>query len=624
MPVPVISGYNAQLDQFIEFAQQQSNASTSKAIIRASQPGDLSTRTISIADKDKVGGLSALFRSRSDKTGNNQTREMFLRAVADLFNGEDHIPPNVMKALEKSNFEKDGKPLTARRIMAVKTAIDDTIATREQFSPGGFADTKEITDSFRAANFYMAATNCTKEEAAQAVSTPGSPANRLMLYGGRFLTDLKSFSQGLNLLENFSTWFDQVIAEAASKNKTSPTAVHMDTTLRWSQGDRPGVERFVFDELAADPNLDLSKSPEELFGLQNNKAMRFAARGFVRSAVMTLLQIPHEHRTAVYDALECLWPLGSKGVPNSGHPSTTSMDFTVFRVLRNLDKVKSLMDKGRLNAETLRRECFADIPFKSGKFNLESISMYLSDSTDDMCDAMVRSFLGKGPDYILKEGERSSVMETHGNEILNATSIVTFTMLSTGCTLNEAVACATTGKPVPLPKFASHFTCKLSDLNDTTAAGLTTITEDLKRADTYRRKEDSTPLLDDSHFTVAFPGQAQPLVMRNGSEHAAEQGRAVHDKVVDLCGRTHPRQALAVMFGLSQSALGNLRGGLLAFGISSNEHSAVDFTLSRDDFTGAVTIRYDSPQGCPVKFSWTTTVDVYGRSSSTPMVIERT
>ncbi|MBO4287285.1 MAG: hypothetical protein J5985_03855 [Kiritimatiellae bacterium] len=45
------------------------------------------------------------------------------------------------------------------------------------------------------------------------------------------------------------------------------------------------------------------------------------------------------------------------------------------------------------------------------------------------------------------------------------------------------------------------------------------------------------------------------------------------------------------------------------------------FTLSRDNNTGAVTVRYDSPKGCPITFNWTSTIDVDGFTSSTPIQV---
>ena len=58
------------------------------------------------------------------------------------------------------------------------------------------------------------------------------------------------------------------------------------------------------------------------------------------------------------------------------------------------------------------------------------------------------------------------------------------------------------------------------------------------------------------------------------------------------------------------------------YGIKSDEHIPVTFTLSRDNETGAVTIRYSEPKGLPVKFSWATTIDVDGNAVTTPMQVE--
>ncbi|MBR1836237.1 MAG: hypothetical protein IJ783_03015, partial [Kiritimatiellae bacterium] len=97
----------------------------------------------------------------------------------------------------------------------------------------------------------------------------------------------------------------------------------------------------------------------------------------------------------------------------------------------------------------------------------------------------------------------------------------------------------------------------------------------------------------------------------------------VADKVEELCGAVHREQASSVMMMLSQSGLGALRGGLSGYGVISSEHSAVDFTLSKDAETGAVTITYSSPEELPFRFEWTATVDVFGNVTSTPPKFEK-
>ena len=69
---------------------------------------------------------------------------------------------------------------------------------------------------------------------------------------------------------------------------------------------------------------------------------------------------------------------------------------------------------------------------------------------------------------------------------------------------------------------------------------------------------------------------------------------------------------------VSQSGLAYLRGGLQSHGVMSNEHSPVDFTLTKDAETGDVTIHYSSPKKLPFSFEWTSTVRPDGYVSTTP------
>ena len=118
---------SAQFDSFVNFAQQSITAGKSKAVARS---GDmvtgmdgLASRTIKPATTDRA---FALFRSRADKTANNLARDIFRESVAEMFGGESKIPASVKEAMLLKDYEV-GKPLTARRIMAVKEAIDKEV-----------------------------------------------------------------------------------------------------------------------------------------------------------------------------------------------------------------------------------------------------------------------------------------------------------------------------------------------------------------------------------------------------------------------------------------------------------------------------------------------------------------
>ena len=122
MPTPTQINAAAQFNQFVDFAKLAEQAGNTKAIARASaSDGDTTTlRVIGTTTDDKV---FAIRRSPDNKQANDAARTLFRKAVADMFGGEDHIPPSVLKAMSMKDYGC-GKPLTARRIMAVMTAID--------------------------------------------------------------------------------------------------------------------------------------------------------------------------------------------------------------------------------------------------------------------------------------------------------------------------------------------------------------------------------------------------------------------------------------------------------------------------------------------------------------------
>ena len=112
-----------QFEQFSIFAADAMMHGNTKAIARtgAQLVGPDGPRKIEVTTDDKV---YAFKRSQVNKDANDATRELFLKAVADTFNGKQNIPPSVLKALNMKDFNA-GKPLTARRIEAVKAAIQD-------------------------------------------------------------------------------------------------------------------------------------------------------------------------------------------------------------------------------------------------------------------------------------------------------------------------------------------------------------------------------------------------------------------------------------------------------------------------------------------------------------------
>ena len=216
--------------------------------------------------------------------------------------------------------------------------------------------------------------------------------------------------------------------------------------------------------------------------------------------------------------------------------------------------------------------------------------------------------------------------EDEGGKYTDVSDSVVLAMQNSGCTFEETVQMLRQGQMPPVPKFLSTGSMRLKDFDGTVNGGRDLIGGDLNRPDfCYRFKSNlEKPLLapgpQQPGFGFKFPDEGKFFT------NASEQGKAnitrVADKVVAMCGSVHVAQSNAVMTMLSQSGLSNLRGGLPQIGVTSNEHAPVDYTITKNDETGDITIKYTSPEALPFKFEWTATVDISGNVTTTPMTVE--
>ena len=65
-----------------------------------------------------------LLRTKDAKRANDEVRELFRKSIADMFGGENNLPDSVKDAMLLKDYGS-GKPLTARRILEVKNAIEN-------------------------------------------------------------------------------------------------------------------------------------------------------------------------------------------------------------------------------------------------------------------------------------------------------------------------------------------------------------------------------------------------------------------------------------------------------------------------------------------------------------------
>ena len=118
---------SVHFQSFVDFAQQRFDAGDRKAVISASVTKPLDGRKILSIDQSKTDSVHKWTRDVDEWVVNDRTRDLFKQAVANLFGGESKIPESVKKAMLLADYNQ-GKPLTARRILAVKEAIDPFIA----------------------------------------------------------------------------------------------------------------------------------------------------------------------------------------------------------------------------------------------------------------------------------------------------------------------------------------------------------------------------------------------------------------------------------------------------------------------------------------------------------------
>ncbi|MBQ7738302.1 MAG: hypothetical protein IJT59_01415, partial [Desulfovibrionaceae bacterium] len=622
-----LNGYTNQFNNFVNFANHEiKDGSGKKAIAFISGTNALSGHKITANDNDSVG---ARLRSQDFKDANNAVRTIFKKTIAEMFGGENNIPKKVLDAMKLDDYGK-GKPLTARRILAVKKAIDQDGSVK--LSAFKYSDTRavalqkgwneaELPKLARATHFLCSATGVDEFEALEQLSKPGTPANRLMNYGGRFTESAENFANGLRLMDSFADWFKNlcstmqpVFSQKAQDRDYTPantfTKLNIDPNIA-KESYLKGLEKFAFEELSVNPKANLSeRNMEALFGFQNNKAMNFFGRGFGGSFYSTLSNVPKEKRAIIYTAINS-FTLSAKNAQeahdkNIGGGSLTwirrdNIPTVIAKMLNNFDKVEGMYNKGNLTPKNLINAIFPEIPEK-GDYNYETINNYLDNIAIEL-----------------------SLDKSEGGKYTDVSSAVPLAMENSGCSFEETVQALRDGQALPIPKYLSTGTIPLEEMDGTVTGGRKLIENDLDRPDfCYRFKNDlNKPLLNPKigGFGFNFPGSEK--FYTNGTQEGRANIKLVGDKVVEMCGSVHVKQANSVLMMLSQSGLSNLRSGLSQVNSTSNEHAPVDYTLTKNEQTGDITIKYSSPEDLPFNFKWTSTIDINGNITSTPLTIEK-
>ena len=223
----MINAVNEQFSRFVSFAEGRmaagkKTAIASKGDIAAAGGTTLEERNIKTSSRFDWVSLSFL-RWKGARNDNNAVRDIFKKCVADMFGGEKNIPESVRTAMLMKDYGC-GKPLTARRIIAVRDAIANLERENvfdNKHDPDGELANKAFAAGYTRLDFgklNTAANLCSQglrislEDAFNQVITKGSAANRTMNAGSLYMKDSASFLKDFNVRRE--------IANNDTRNKT--------------------------------------------------------------------------------------------------------------------------------------------------------------------------------------------------------------------------------------------------------------------------------------------------------------------------------------------------------------------------------------------------------------------
>lgn len=450
----------------------------------------------------------------------------------------------------------------------------------------------ELSMLAKAFTLHQAATGCTPAEALNAVLDHQSKTRRLFSYGGRFTENVDNFRAGLALMDKFAAWYANLAADFKNQNFDTVTKANAGNTFVPANAVR-AYEMFVFQDMAVNPSVDLNEQdPEKLFGIEYNGATNFFTRGNGSGCTGTLVKLPPAKRQIVYAAFKALEP-PTREIGQNRHVSVSGNEQVLARILRHYDEIVALKNAGQLDRAHLNKVLTPDLdlpPDASSSQVFHAIQ-----------DAYFGQY-GRSPSKLMEISEL---------------------LCTAGCTVTEAMNAMQGGeRPAPLDDIAST-TMKLEQIDGTAKGGREFMLGDLHRPQNPSYIENNQPVLspENNHFTVNIEGRSIRCVVSGNTGDNAH----VADQIEAFCGKVHVEQASAVMRGLSQGAHGPLLSILPEHGIANpigSEHTPLTYTLSKNDETGAVTIRYSEPDGFPFKFHWETTVALDGTSSTTRIAVD--
>ena len=188
--------FNPTLNQFVNWANQDGIGKTDLVHATKTQ-GTTGDAKIAMSGNtnDGIGFFAWRRRGADTKDMNNATRELFKKAVMELFHAKtiDDVPKSVRDKMKLSDYDGNGHPLSAHRIRSVAKAAELALEARG-LAVSGSGEAAAIIKN--AVNAKLATLHGTKNEKAVALTNKIDQIakDRYNLY---FALDMKEMQNGV-------------------------------------------------------------------------------------------------------------------------------------------------------------------------------------------------------------------------------------------------------------------------------------------------------------------------------------------------------------------------------------------------------------------------------------------
>lgn len=132
-----------------------------------------------------------------------------------------------------------------------------------------------------------------------------------------------------------------------------------------------GMEKFIFEEIGANPRLDIrATDPESVFGIRNNRAMRAVGLAYADGCLGTLAAVPPQVRGVIYDVVDVFHgPLAGTAQEAAAKKVIDPTGAFLSRILKHLDDIEELREEGHFDRAHLVDLLYGDLELPDNPTN---------------------------------------------------------------------------------------------------------------------------------------------------------------------------------------------------------------------------------------------------------------